>query len=312
MSLPLLFVADAVVGPRLRTTALEFLDSGLVRPEDAPRVDAAIDKVRRRRESWIPELIILAISFFTAWNLSVESLHGSAGTSWNSRTTADGSPSATGLWYFFISVPLLQFIFFRWLWRLAIWTLFLGDLRRLGLNLVPTHADRAAGVEFLGNAHVTLSIFGFALGCILSADTAFRVRFEGADIKSSGPALGLYVAATLILSLGPLALFGPTMISARLRALREYGRLVNAYNLEFQQKWVKGPPPSEKLLGNQDIQSLADLGNSYDRIRDMGTFPFDRGHVVRIAVVTALPALPLVFLVMPVADLLKLIGRALL
>jgi hypothetical protein len=32
----------------------------------------------------------------------------------------------------------------RRVWRLAIWTLFLWDVSRLRLNLLPTHADAAA------------------------------------------------------------------------------------------------------------------------------------------------------------------------
>mgnify|MGYP001354319769 CR=1 FL=1 len=71
-------------------------------------------------------------------------------------------------------------------------------------------------------------------------------------------------------------------------------------------------PPDEPLLGSADIQSLADLGNSFGLIRDMKSFPFSQQQILQIAVIASLPGLPLIFLVMPVGELLKLLAGALL
>jgi len=312
LSLPLLFVADAFVGPRLRSAALYFGRSGLVRAADAPALDRVIEKVRRRREALLPELIILGIAFFGAWNLSLEKFYHPSEAPWNSLTLPSGSLSMAGLWYIFVAVPLLQFLLLRWIWRLVIWTLFLRDLHRIGLDLVPTHADLAGGLGFLGNAQASLAIFGLALGCVLSADAAFRIRFEAADIKSFTPVLCVYLAVTLIICLGPLLLFSRALARARLQALLTYGELVNRYDLAFSRKWEQGSPPTEPLLGSSDIQSLADLGISYTRILDMRAVPFNRRNILQIAITTALPAVPLVFVIMPVGEILRLISRALL
>jgi hypothetical protein len=46
--------------------------------------------------------------------------------------------------------------------------------------------------------------------------------------------------------------------------------------LSFEQKWVvRNSSTSEELLGAADIQSLADLGNSYALVRDMRPVPSD-------------------------------------
>ncbi len=71
-------------------------------------------------------------------------------------------------------------------------------------------------------------------------------------------------------------------------------------------------PPDESLLGSADIQSLADLGNSFGLIRDMKPFPFSQQQILQIAVIASLPGLPLILLVMPVGELLKLLAGALL
>ena len=46
-------------------------------------------------------------------------------------------------------------------------------------------------------------------------------------------------------------------------------------------------------MGTADIQSLADLGNSYGVVDDMRLTPFGWKDVVRLAAVTAAPLIPL-------------------
>jgi hypothetical protein len=94
--------------------------------------------------------------------------------------------------------------------------------------------------------------------------------------------------------LGPLFMFSPKMSAARRKGLAEYGLLAWRYVENFQQKWVVDEPiPTEELLGSGDIQSLADLGNSYGLVRDMRMVPFGLDDVTRLAAVTAAPFLPL-------------------
>jgi len=71
-----------------------------------------------------------------------------------------------GLWYVFISIPLLQFILLRWYTRLFIWFRFFWHVSRLNLHLVPTHPDRCAGLAFLGKS-------AYAFGPILFAQGRF-------------------------------------------------------------------------------------------------------------------------------------------
>jgi len=54
---------------------------------------------------------------------------------------------------------------------------------------------------------------------------------------------------------------------------------------------------SEELLGTGDIQSLADLGNSYTIVQEMRVVPFSWRDISRLAAVTAAPMVPLLLLV---------------
>jgi hypothetical protein len=62
------------------------------------------------------------------------------------------------------------------------------------------------------------------------------------------------------------------------------------------------------LVGSADIQSLADLSNSFEVVRGMGVLPFGRADLLRLAFVTALPIAPLAFTMLPFE---ALIDRAL-
>ncbi|HEX3472657.1 MAG TPA: hypothetical protein VHT28_15860, partial [Silvibacterium sp.] len=70
------------------------------------------------------------------------------------------------------------------------------------------------------------------------------------------------------------------------------------YVERFERKWTAGDPaPTEDLLGAADIQSLADLGNSYSLVREMRSVPFGLDDMGRLAAATAAPLLPLLLTV---------------
>jgi hypothetical protein len=62
--------------------------------------------------------------------------------------------------------------------------------------------------------------------------------------------------------------------------------------------------PNEGLLGAADIQSLADLGNSYALIRDMRLVPFGLAGISRLAAATAAPLAPLLLTMFSAEDLI--------
>ena len=61
----------------------------------------------------------------------------------------------------------------------------------------------------------------------------------------------------------------------------------------------------DSLLGTEDIQSLADLGNSYELVRKMRVVPIELSEFIGIALPGVVPALPLAATVMPVGEILK-------
>src|SRR5262245_51631712 len=311
LGVPLLVVAELVVGPRLTGAALQFVRAGFVRPEDYPRFEKAIVRVVRWRESVWAELVILGVALLGSWTITAESLYGSQSCTWNTVATQGALRfSLAGFWYHIVAVPFIQFFLFRWLWRLTIWIGFLFTVARLNLDLLPIHRDEAGGLGFLGTAHTSFGIFALAISSVLSAEAAFRILFEGAKLESFRVLFIAHLVTSEVFILGPLLLFVPVLSRSRRAWLRDYSLLLVRYNREFHEKWLAGKAPTEPLLGSADIQSLADLGNSFQFIRDMKIVPFSLRTAIQLGIVAALPALPLLPLAVPVMEILKVLAGA--
>ena len=129
---------------------------------------------------------------------------------------------------------------------------------------------------------------------MLAGVVASRVLYRGESLLSFKLPIGGFIAFFLVVILGPLLMFTPKMAAARRKGLAEFALLAQRYVEGFQQKWIADQhAPDEELLGTGDIQSLADLGNSFGLARDMRVVPFGLDDISRLAAVTAAPFLPL-------------------
>lgn len=314
LGIPILVLAEVVVGPRLAAAGLQFVRGGLVRPADYPAFDRAIARVAKRRESRFAELVILGLAVAASWWTVAEIAYGGGARTWRSAASDGDSGSAmsyAGFWYRFVAAPVMQFFWYRWLWRLLIWTLFLWTVSRLDLDLVATHADQAGGLGFLGTAHTSLGIFAIALSSVGSAEVAFLLVFEGADVDAFKVPFVVLLAVVQLMFLGPLLIFLPVLARTRLAWMSAYSLLVLQYNRAFHAKWVaRTAPTDEPLLGSADIQSLADLGAGFEYVRGMKVVPFSLRVVIQMAVMTSLPCLPLLLLVMPIGKIVDLLAGA--
>jgi hypothetical protein len=115
----------------------------------------------------------------------------------------------------------------------------------------------------------------------------------------------------MLVALLPLGFFAMPLAKAKRAGLREYGLLASHYASAFRSKWLGQSAGLGELLGSGDIQSLADLGNSYAVVNEMNLLPFDRSFVIRVALVLALPLAPLALTMFPfdvlVQQVIKLI-----
>jgi hypothetical protein len=309
VAVPVLVLAEIPIGLRLREIAAYFVNAGLVAPADHPRYAEVIRETLRWRDSRVAELVVLGAAYAGTFSLLVGSgIQG--GDTWHAPD-ASGTLPLAGKWYAFVAVPIFQFLIYRWLYRMLVWTRFLHRISRLPLRLMPTHPDNAGGIGFLGKSCLPFASLLFAVSAVVSSAIASRVLFEGAALGNFQITYAALFVIALLVFTAPLLVFVPVLLGLKRRGLREYGMLAQRYTQLFDGKWVRGTVSDEPLLGSADIQSLADLGNSYEVIKNMRALPLTRADFFGMALPGVLPAIPLAATVMPIGDILKNLLRLL-
>jgi hypothetical protein len=180
--------------------------------------------------------------------------------------------------------------------------------RRTDAGRVPTHPDRAGGLGFLSSVLYAFIPLAAAFGAALAAPLADHIFYSGARLPEFKMQIAATVALLVLLFIGPLLVFVPRMARAKRTGLLEYGALAQRYVREFDAKWLRGhAPPDEPLVASGDVQSLADLANSFEVVRTMRVAPIAMQDVLLLAIAALVPIAPLLLTVMPLEELLKLV-----
>lgn len=309
-ALPLLIIADLIVGPNIVRVGRQFVLSGIVPDSCLDQFDAVAKSAIRFRDSRTAELLVLAIAYAT----SIYNVHrelGSGVSSWLVAETGSAFYLTPAGWcYILISVPIYQFFLFRWAIRLGNWAVFLFRVSRLDLEIIPTHPDGAAGLGFVGQVLAPTSIIILAASSVLCSSIGTQVVYRGAKIQEFILVFVLFVVVALIVFLMPFLVFLPKLVSTRREGLLEYGALATRYTQLFSRKWVRteelaGP----ELLGTGDIQSLADIGNSVDRIENMKLLPIESADLRALFIAALLPAIPLALTQFSLSELFRVLSK---
>jgi hypothetical protein len=304
VALPLFIIAELVVHNRIRPVIKLFVERRIVTPEETPKFYAAVEAALRARNSLWLESAVLLFTYVVGHLFWRHQVALEAATWYASPDRTSVHLTLAGYWYSFVSIPIFQFILLRWYLRLGIWFLLLWRTSRLQLRLVPTHPDRSGGIGFLGGSSYAFAPILFAQGTLLAGLIANRIFYQGQSLMSFRLSIITLAGLFVFMILGPLTIFTPQLSRTRRIGLGEYGTLATTYVTDFDARWIRGGGPKGKLLGTTDIQSLADLANSYAVVGEMRQVPFTLNDITRLAVATVLPVLPLVLTVMPLEELL--------
>ena len=307
VALPLLILAERVVHQRMRPVIRQFEARGLIPDAARSTFDAAVASALRLRNSVTAEVLLIAL-VFGAGVLIGRSLQIAlkSATWYGVPMNGTVQPTLAGLWLRWVSLPLFQFVFLRWYFRLFIWARFLWQVSRIELRFMAAHPDRCGGMGFVSSVSNAFVPVLSAQGTVLAGMMANRIFYAGATLTDFKVELIGLVAVMVFAVLGPLLVFAPKLAAAKRAGLREYGILAQRYVREFDQKWLRGgAPPDEPLIGSADIQSLADLGNSFEVVKSMRWVPFTSQAVLQLAIATLAPVLPLTLTLISLEELLE-------
>jgi hypothetical protein len=293
----------------MRPVVKQFLERRLIPDGAMARFEAAIASAFRLRDSILIEVLLIA--FVYAVGILIIWRHYAAinTATWYGTPVPGGERlSLAGMWLAYVSTPIFQFVLLRWYFRLFIWALFLWRVSRIELRLIPTHPDGVAGLGFLSNTVSAFSLLAAAHGVLLAGLLANRIFYLNAGLPDFKVEIVVVVVFMLCLALGPLLVFAPQLAQAKRIGQREYGTLAERYVREFDAKWLRGGASDEEpLVGSADVQSLADMGNSFEVVRTMRVAPVSRQDIVRVVAATLTPLAPLVLTMMPFEELLKVL-----
>lgn len=307
LALPALVIAEVTVHVRLSPMIRHFINRQIIVEKDLPAFNKAVNSTLRLRNSTAIELILAILVFGVGPFVWQQTHTGDGAATWYAITDRTGQHlTLSGYWYAYVSTPIFQFILLRWYLRIAIWLRLLWRISRLDLRLSATHPDRTGGLGFLGKGTYAFGPILFAQGTLLSGLIATRVLYQGAKLETfQTEAIGLILVVLLVI-LTPLLIFMPLLDRTHRKGDAEFGLLAQRYALGFEKKWLHGDTPdNSELMGSADIQSLADLANSYSVVSEMRIIPFTWQDALRLAAATAAPLLPLALTVFSLEELLS-------
>jgi hypothetical protein len=311
IALPVLIAAEVVVHRRISPLVRRFVERKIIVADDCPRYEAAVGSALRMRNSVAAELALLVLVYTLGHWIWRSQVALGAATWYGMRDATHLRLTLAGYWYVWVSIPIVQFILLRWYMRLVIWFWLLGKISKLNLHLTAAHPDRTGGIGFLGNSSYAFAPILFAQGALLAGMITGRVLYEGRSLLSFKMEAAGLVGVFVLFILGPLVMFTPQLDRTKRKGSAEYGLLANRYVFGFEEKWIRdGAEETSELLGAADIQSLADLGNSFSIVREMRLVPFGLDDITRLAASTAAPLLPLTLTVFSLEELLTRLVKA--
>ncbi|HMS65311.1 MAG TPA: hypothetical protein PKD83_08685 [Ignavibacteria bacterium] len=313
VTLPLFFICEKLVKHLTSESIFYFIKSGIISDNNISEYEILINKYHKFLNSGRIEFGILAFSvvyliirelFFK--NLGIES-------SWKNNQMSDYT--IAGYWYIFVSFPVTQFILFRMLWKFFIWVWLLWKVSMMKLNLLYTNPDKAGGLNFLGPTQLAFGILGFAQSATFSSQIATKVIYGGFSLRNFELSIVLVIPLISVLYLLPLCFFTKNLIKLKVNGLYEFGILAHKYGYLFENKWIRKSEfnqsaeeyEKDSLLGSGDIQSLADIGSSFERIMDMRLVPFSFTTFIVMILLITMPILPLATLIIPLPEILKIL-----
>jgi hypothetical protein len=306
VAVPLFFGAEYGLHVRCRRTVERLVQGHYLDDDGFARIERALRRCERLRDLWSFELVLAAAALFGGQTTLASGLAG-----WLESAPEVGRVSAARLWYAAVGLPIFQFLLFRWLWRWLIWSLWLLDVARIRLRLVPAHPDHSGGIGGLADPTYAFSFFAAGASSVLAGAWAMRLALHHVQIEALVLPACLLVLIAMLICFGPLLAFAPALIRGRFEGVRQYSLVATTYTRLFHRRWVE-QGADDSLLGSPDIQSLADLQGSFEDMARMRPVPFGRRPVIVLVASIVAPMLPLLTFKVPLDELLLKLGSSLL
>lgn len=304
VGIPVVIFAEHLLDVRCRGAVVLLYENELA---EAPVLDRVIDRAERLRDSRVATIAITLFAVIAGQAV----LWGATGpTGLFAGVAHAGDLSFARVWYSCVALPLVQFLLLRWLWHWVIWSYVVLHLSRLPLATTAMHPDHAAGLAFLAGPISAFTGFLFGVSCVLSAAWGTQILHGRTTMQGLIPSFVVFVIIAVVVACGPQLAYIGQLYNARYRETWHYHTFALEYVRDFQRKWLLKPASDE--LGSPDIQSLNDLGGSYGTLEKTRLLPIGKRMLVSLVLAALIPMLPIAATAVPLTQLLKRVGSAML
>lgn len=312
VAIPLFLAGEFVVEQYLPILIGYFRTSGLIGPDHADRFRDVMRRTAALRDSWwsagaILALVAIGIGWVAQDPFAIHEV------SW---AVEDESGRRyllfAGYWYLLVARPIFVVLLVQWLWRVVLLGVLFRRIAALGLDLVPAHPDRAAGLGFLEHGPVAFAPVVFGVSAVFAATQAHEVLYHGVHVDSLYLPVGIYVVIVILVFLSPLLLFSGPLRRLKRRALLQYGALVGRQGQLVDRRWIRGENVDDPVLSAPEIGPVADAITLYEAVAQIRPTPFRRGPVVALTAAALLPMIPVLAIEVPLKAMLLKVLQSLL
>ncbi len=295
IAMPLFVLAEPVVDASTRGAAKQFVSCGIIRARDCPRLYGWNAQLAILRNSLWPDLVCLVIAYALSLVILVPEFGSNPNPTWHVADypvhflsyTSIRTLTPAGAWEFLIALPVLNYTWLRFVWKILLWTYYLNRVSRLSLQLHPTHPDLVGGIGFISNTQAHFALFILAYGISnIAATVGYEITVLHYDFSTTpvwGPVVGFTIGAPLLFTL-PLFMFTKQLYRSKRRALAAYRQRVTEHSRAVEMRWLSGTRDASSAPDEiRDLTELSTLGTMFNRIESMRVVPFDLVSFAQLA-----------------------------
>ena len=308
LAVVLLVIAEATVHKGLMRIVRQFTESGVIGAAARAPFERVLRDMRRLRDITLPWVLLLGLVL--AWTIADTPEAHTDALSW--ALDGNGQLGFGGWWVVYVSRPIFVALLLAWLWRLLLVVILFARIGRLDLSLVPTHPDRAGGLDFVQALPGAFAPVSLALSAVISAQWAHDIVYHEVTLQALKLPAIAFVVISAFLCLLPLLMLAPALFAAKRRARLAYAALVGEHGRMVHRRWILREPVADPtLLEAAEIGPVADTAAIYHAVVAMRPAPIGMRAMLAIVLPIALPMLVAAALQIPLKDIILKLLKAL-
>jgi len=300
----ILIIAEPSLTKKLDLIATHFLEDRLIRADDQSHFESVLARYRHMGNVVAYQMGLLLFAFLITAS-ALPYIEPGTFMAWCYGSGGVQGLSPAGSWYVLVSLPIILYLFLRWIWRQLLWALFLGAVSGMNLQTIPAHPDRVAGLGFIETCYREYIPFAFAVGTMVAGGIANRVVHGHQRLEDYNVAPLLVGALVIAICCAPLCFFIKTLLAAKRRGIFKYGALASFHGRQFEERWLVEKREAQGALEAPDFSATIDLYSVVANVDQMRMFPLPAGSITKLAIWSIVPGIPVLLASLGVKAVVK-------